>query len=231
MSPNSCWRKCAFFLIVIVAIAIAKTSVGQGMTAENWRRLGREAFDQGRYSEAERDFRLALEEFGKRGNSFETAQTLEDVANLWVAEERYSDAEQLLDRALKMMAGEVDPHPHETSRLLGNLGALYGQTARPREAEAAFNRALRLLEQYEPHDRHMVVLFSSLGALHAREGNDRHAWTDLRKALDFELARTLEEFSRLLHAMKSHEPTGEMEARARRIRAELAYTRSVSDEF
>src|SRR2546423_7970163 len=134
MSPNSYWKRCAFFLIVIVAFAIAKTSAGQDLTAENWRRLGREAFDQGRYSEAEREFRLALEEFVKRGNSFETAQTLEDLANLWVAEERYSDAEQLLDRALKMMAGGVDAHPHETSRLLGNLGGFYGQTPPPPQA-------------------------------------------------------------------------------------------------
>jgi len=44
-----------------------------------------------------------------------------------------------------------------------------------------------------------------------------------------EVATTLENFGRLLHAMKSHEPADEMEARARRIRAELAYTRSATD--
>src|SRR5262249_22536622 len=44
-----------------------------------------------------------------------------------------------------------------------------------------------------------------------------------------EVATTLENFGRLLHTMKSHKPADEMEARARRIRAELAYTRSVTD--
>ena len=44
-----------------------------------------------------------------------------------------------------------------------------------------------------------------------------------------EVAATLERFASLLHTMKSREPADELEARARRIRAELAYTRSVAD--
>ena len=44
-----------------------------------------------------------------------------------------------------------------------------------------------------------------------------------------DVATTLEDFARLLRAMKSHKPADELEARAKRIRAELAYTRSVKD--
>src|SRR5262249_5878647 len=44
-----------------------------------------------------------------------------------------------------------------------------------------------------------------------------------------EIATTLESFAKLLHAMNSPEPAKEMEARARKIRVELAYTRSVYD--
>jgi len=45
-----------------------------------------------------------------------------------------------------------------------------------------------------------------------------------------ELATTLENFASLLHTLKSHQPADEMQARARRIRAELEYTRSVTDD-
>ena len=44
-----------------------------------------------------------------------------------------------------------------------------------------------------------------------------------------EVATTLEDFAKLLHTMKTHKSADELEARARRIRAELLYTRSVKD--
>src|SRR5437870_1803248 len=73
----------------------------------------------------------------------------------WRAQERYSEAEQLLDRAvaiIDMIPKGVGAYPRETSRLLGNLGALYEQTGRHQAAEPAFKRALRLLQQYKPDD-------------------------------------------------------------------------------
>src|SRR5205814_2256831 len=99
---------------------------------------------------------------------------------------QFSEAEQLLDRAVGMldMMPEKGAYPQEKSRLLGNLGALYELTGRHRAAESAFNRALRLLEQYTPDDTHFVILLSNLAAIHVQNGNYKQARTDLRKALD-----------------------------------------------
>src|SRR5438093_12883927 len=82
MRPNSCWKSSAFFLIVIAAFGWVNTSAGQDLSAENLRRLGRNAFEAGRYSDAERELRLALEEFGRGKDSFEIAQTLGDLAGV-----------------------------------------------------------------------------------------------------------------------------------------------------
>src|SRR5437763_6706527 len=147
MRPNSCWRRSAFFLVAIVAFTMPNTSAGQDWSAKDLRRLGRQAFDEGRYSDAQRELRRALDEFGAGKNSVEIAQTLGDLAGVLAAQERYSEAEQLLDRAvaiIDMIPKGVGAYPRETSRLLGNLGALYEQTGRHQAAEPAFKRALRL---------------------------------------------------------------------------------------
>ena len=110
MTLNSCRkRSAAYVLIVILTLGSAK-AWGQDSSAENLRRLGLEAFDQGRYSDAERNLRLALEEFALGSNSFEAAQSLSDLAAVLGAEERFLEAEALLNRAMHLMEG-LGPHP------------------------------------------------------------------------------------------------------------------------
>src|SRR5215471_19283439 len=103
MNASSCWPRSTCLLMVVVSFGILKTSFGQDLTPEDVRRLGRHAFDEARYSDAEREFRLALEGFVKSANSFEVAQTLGDLGGVFAMEERYSEAERLLDRAVSMM--------------------------------------------------------------------------------------------------------------------------------
>src|SRR5262249_35120028 len=150
MTLNSYQRRFATcLLIVIVAFGNAKTWAAQDSSAGNLRRLGLEAFDQGRYSDAERNLRLALEEFPLAANSFATAQTLTDLAAVLDAEERFHEAEELLNRALQLIPDGLSTHPRETARFLGNLAALYERTGRNQAAESAFTQALRILEQHE----------------------------------------------------------------------------------
>src|SRR5262245_53628495 len=187
MNANSYWRRSTCLLILIVSFGMVKSSLGQDLPAENVRRLGRLAFGEGRYFDAEREFQLALEGFVKAANSFEVAQTLGDLAGVFAVQERYSAAEQLLDRALSMvetMPSGVAAHPSETSRLLANLAALHEQTGRFQLAESTFNRALRLLEKYKPSDPHMLTILSNLGTLYIQKGEYKQAEKYLLKALD-----------------------------------------------
>ena len=114
MNPNSWWRRSAYFLIVVVGFGL--DLAGQDSSPENSRVLGRLAFGEGRYSDAERELRLALEGFLRAGNSLEIARTLGDLAAGFVVHGRHSEAERLLDRALDMMPKDV-AHPRDTSRL------------------------------------------------------------------------------------------------------------------
>src|SRR5215813_8684048 len=170
MNANAGWRRSTCLLMLIVFFGMLKTSLGQDSTAENMRRLARQAFDEGRYSDAERELRLALELFVKDANDFEVAQTLGDLSGVFAARARYSEAEQLLSRAVSMietMPHGLQAHASETSRLLDNLAAVYQLTGRLQLAESTFNRALRLLEESAPFAPHMPALPTWRRPLHA----------------------------------------------------------------
>src|SRR5262245_61786015 len=89
-------RVCALVVLtsvvamVVLSFVMVKTVLGQDLSPENLRRLGRHAFDEGRYSDAERVLRSAVEGFLKDANSLEVAQTLGDLANVRAAEEKYA---------------------------------------------------------------------------------------------------------------------------------------------
>jgi len=183
MTPGSCWRRSALFLLVAM-LAITRPSVAQDSTAQNLKRLGMQALEENRYVDAERQLRLALDEFGKSGNSFEVTRTLGDLANVLMAQERHAEAEQLLTQAFNMIEGIIVAHSHEASRLFSNLGALYVQTKKYKESELAFNRALQLLEQNEPESPQIVRVLGNLAALHAETGKYKQAQTSLQRALD-----------------------------------------------
>src|SRR5206468_11990983 len=100
MTFISSWKRCACVLLMVLSVGSANTWAEPDRSPGDLRRLGLEAFDQGRYSDAERDLRLALEEDTKRSPSFETAQILGDLAAVLCAEDRYVEAEPIRRRGL-----------------------------------------------------------------------------------------------------------------------------------
>src|SRR5262245_39735209 len=137
MYRRSIFQTCVLPVIFIIALVVSSIAVPRESTAEDFRQRGRDAFDEGRYSVSERPLRLALAEFETRSDSIEIAETLGDLATVLIAQERYSQAEPLLVRALASLPTETVGHAGTTSRLLANVGALYVQTGRDEEAESA----------------------------------------------------------------------------------------------
>src|SRR5215831_14093362 len=119
-------------LIVVVMMAFVTSGISAPQT--DLRERARQAFNEGRYADADRDLRVALADFEKAGSRLDIAETLGDMASVLIAQERYSQAEPLLGRALTIMPEKTGAHARLTARLLGNLGALYVQTGRDSDA-------------------------------------------------------------------------------------------------
>jgi len=171
-------------VIVVGLSAMVNYSSGQDSTTTDLRRLGLEAFAQGRYSDAEAKLRLALRSLDAIANPLEIVQTLGDLGSVLLAEERFSETELVLSQALKMLRQDAASYTQTTSRLLSNLGALYVHTGRSDAAETVFNRALKIVEQYEPDEQQMATILSNLGSIYVQNRNYKRAQMILEKALD-----------------------------------------------
>jgi len=177
MNPISYCLRCTCVLMLMTASAFAV----QTLSADGLRRLGRTAFEEGRDADAEGKLRLSLDQFQKDGDAFEIAQTLADLASVLLTLNRAQESEELLNRAVKMMPAAA--HPSDASRVLGNLAAVYGRTGRYDAAVSTFSRAVRLLEDHQPDDPHMVLALSNLGAVYAAMGEYKKAGKHLERAL------------------------------------------------
>src|SRR5687768_1798611 len=61
-------------------------------------------------------------------------------------QDRYREAESLLQRALEMAVHDDTVRPAVVGRIVGKLGALYRQAGRLSDAEASYRRALELAQ-------------------------------------------------------------------------------------
>lgn len=109
---------------------------------------GQQAFQAGRYAEAEQSLLAALEEaegFGPQDPRLMTS--LNNLAGLYYAQGKYAQAEPLLKRALALHKERLGPEHVEVATALQNLALLYDVQNRYTEAEPLYLQALALKEK------------------------------------------------------------------------------------
>ena len=112
---------------------------------ERWERniaAGNEAYHQGDYTEAEKQYSAAIiiaDGFGLEGPHLATS--LNNLANLYRAQGRYAEAEPLFRRSLAIWEKTLGPDHPEVATGLNNLALLYWVQGRYAEAAARSRRA------------------------------------------------------------------------------------------
>src|SRR5262245_25843478 len=95
MCRNSIRYTCVLIVVVMMGLVTSRVSAQQDWSGTDLRERAMQAFNKGRYQDADRDLRIALSGFEKSGSRLEIAETLGDMASVLVAQERYSQAEPL----------------------------------------------------------------------------------------------------------------------------------------
>jgi tetratricopeptide (TPR) repeat protein len=144
-------------------------------------RRGNEAFRDGRYVDAEKEYRAALEkaEDGPE-RSPERAATLSNIASVYQELGRYGEAERLYLRSIRMWE-HLPGLAVGAAKPLNNLGTLYAQLRRYSEAVKAYERSLHLRSASTEQDVARVV--HNLGRVHQLMGNHARAEEMYRKAM------------------------------------------------
>src|SRR5262249_34555906 len=135
--------------------------------------------------EAERFLRLALQEY-EASNIVNDGfvETLGDLSSIATRQQRYSESERLLTRALDVLKSYSYLNQRRMPVLFGNLATVYQLTGRFKLAERTFRGALRWTEKYlGTESDYNTTLLSNLGALYSQMGNHKRAQNTIRRAL------------------------------------------------
>ena len=108
---------------------------------------GQEAYEQGRYTDAEKAWLAAL----KEAESFapeapRLALSLNNLANVYHSQGKYAEAEPLYKRALAIVEKAFGQEHPNVATSLNNLGGVYVAQGKYAEADPLFKRALAIQE-------------------------------------------------------------------------------------
>lgn len=133
---------------------------------------GNQLAAQGRYEEAEDRYVEAIEEaktFGPKDTRLATS--LNNLASLYQAQGKYTQAELLYQQSLGCLEGALGPEHPFLAAALTNLAWLYYATAQYDQAEPLYRRSLAIIEKASgPEHPSSVEVLNNLGALLAAQG-------------------------------------------------------------
>jgi tetratricopeptide (TPR) repeat protein len=109
---------------------------------ERFNMTGQQAMVQGRWADAERDFKTALVEAEAAGRLDRRLPiTLTNLANCYRHQGRYAEAEPLYKRALQVKITQVGPVSYDLIPIMENYAKMLRASGREKEAGKLENRA------------------------------------------------------------------------------------------
>ena len=177
------------FLLGVTLTLAVQTAWTKDTHWEKVSNAGMKAFQEGRYSKAEKHLTAALEEAEKFGEQDpRLATSLDNLAFLFHNQRIYGEAEPLLQRSLAIREKSLGPDHPDVARSLYRLAQFYWVENKFNDAEPLVQRSLAIVEK-------------DLGLDHPR------------------VAELLDHYADLLRKMDRDAEAEKMEARAKAIRA------------
>ena len=160
--------------LVSLAVWIFTSELALAQTAD-WARYtdaGIAATEEHRYAEAEKQFKAAIEEAEKFGpGDTRLATSLSYLAEVYVVQQKYAEAEPLYQRALEIREKAKGPEHHDVLVSLNNLAAVYYVHGKYAEAESFYKRSLSILEKVQgPDSPEVATILNNLAELYRAQG-------------------------------------------------------------
>ena len=215
-----------FLLVVHFAPAACR-----GLQWEDYMEAAYHARQDGRYREAEELLLVAADHAaGFPPYDLRRAMTLNDLAEICVAEQRHAEAEVLYRQATEVIETALGPDHPDLAAHLATVATFYAEQGIYTEAEPRYERAVAILEPALGWAHPDVAAhLASLASVYYRQGLHAEAEPLYERSLavlelalepdNVRLAEILEEYAGLLRATNRGAEAGPLEARARRIRA------------
>src|SRR5262245_43953469 len=137
---QSWYLRSSVFILLLASPVFAEDAAPRTLLS-----AGRQAFGRGDYIQAEGYLRGAMYEARQTGAPDEKIMLVTGELGLaLLAQGQYSEAEQLLNRAVVGLQSSPSVNQQYLPIVLGNLGRLYQETGQLKRSETVFRRALQL---------------------------------------------------------------------------------------
>src|SRR6185295_10997516 len=229
MTPCRCRVPGIGVIMVIAMLGLAACSQESGWEASMT--AGRRAADRGDYATAERNYSGAIVKAERFGiEDVRVAQSVSQLAQVYVAQGKFGEAEPLYLRALAIYQSARGTEHMDVAATLNNLGILHKMHGQYRDAEPYLTRALVIKEKVlGPGHAEVGLSLHNLALLYVAEERYDQAEPLLRRALaireqgaeSLDLARTLEQYAGVLRKEGRSAEADPLEMRAKGIRARV----------
>ena len=169
----------AYWVTGLLSVALVSTQTSCAEDTE-WNRsmdASMQAYQQGRYTEAEQFLLAALKEakdFGEQDPRLATS--LNNLALLYRAQGKYEQAEPLLPRALTISEKALGPEHPDVAKSLNNLASLYQDQGKYEQAEPLYQRSLTIGEKaLGPEHPDVAKSLNNLASLYQAQGKYEQA--------------------------------------------------------
>ncbi|MCY4633999.1 MAG: tetratricopeptide repeat protein [Acidobacteria bacterium] len=223
-------RRPRILVAVLLVVHLGPAACG-GLQWEDYMEAAYHARQDGRYREAEELLLVAADHAAAfPANDLRRAMTLNDLAEICVAEQRHAEAEVLYRQATEVIEAALGPDHLDLAAHLATVAALYAEQGIYTEAEPRYERAVAIMELALGWAHPEVAANrAALASVYYRQGLHAEAEPLYERALavlelalepdNVRLAEILEEYAGLLRTTNRGGEAGPLEARARRIRA------------
>ena len=165
-------------------------------------------------------------------DSLDSARLLMNLGQIYCARRRYAEGESAYRQAQAMWERQTSPDSAEMAAVLANLAVLYRNAGRPAEAVSEMERAVAMSRTTPQAELGLARRLTFLGELYASAGRRREAEQVFQEALRVAenspalaheyMPELLSSYAAVLRRTNRRTEAKELEARAHRIRRELA---------
>jgi tetratricopeptide (TPR) repeat protein len=175
----------AALLLLPLPSAAAVNAAGPPDKWSLYSRAAKAASQKQDYDSAEHYLKLALVESKQFGPAdLRVADTLEDLGNVFMAEKKWTDAEESLKLCLRLREESVGPKSERVAMVLQRMGDLYARKNDFSAAANCYSREVNILEKkYGPNHRYLSLPNLKLAKVYDRERLYEWAENAGRKAL------------------------------------------------
>jgi tetratricopeptide (TPR) repeat protein len=177
------YREAEYYL----TLAVAEADLHSLSTAKRGRlrlRLSEAQRKLGKWQEAEKTLRVAIEQAAKSSDRTGYLLCLDALADVFLGLENYEAVEKLSQEGIRIETALPHPDPLRMARRVHRLGTARYQSSPSRDALPALKKGVELHEQaYGPDHEETIRVVSELGAIYRAQGMHEDAQKCLRRSL------------------------------------------------